>query len=75
VVYSLERVGKEMKMDKLQFPLPKNVSYRNKKEAAKAEAGHLCPEGWTHDNYFNSQDSFFDKDGEPWAQVIIRKWE
>ena len=33
-----------------------------------------CPDGWTPDLHFSSQDSFFHKDYELWARTKIRRW-
>lgn len=29
---------------------------------------------WVSDNYFQSQDSFFSKDGKNYARAVIRRW-
>lgn len=73
-VRGLDCVGKKMENQTLAFPLPPEADYPNQKKLAAAAAEAHCPEGWTHDNYFGSQESFFQKDGKPWARVTIRRW-
>jgi hypothetical protein len=77
LVDNLEKVGKELNLDKIRFELPKDYLYANKsdlKEKAEELAVKNCPEGWTPDLYFGSQNSFFEKDGKLWAQTTIRTW-
>jgi len=73
-VFHLDRVGKKQEHKTLEFPLPKDLGYGKRKEAASAAVLERCPEGWIPDNYFSSQNSFFDKDGEPWARCTIRRY-
>jgi hypothetical protein len=72
--YNLDVVGKKLTTDRLEFELPK-CNYKNQKKVAYKKALEICPEGWEPDNYFNSQNSFFRKDGKEFAQTTIRKWE
>lgn len=67
-------LNKEMVVDKLEFPF-ESKSYTNRSELAKIESKKYIPEGWESDGYFNSQDSFFKKDGKDYARVTIRKWQ
>jgi hypothetical protein len=72
----LDLVGKKMEIEHFEFPLPlhEERSYGNE-ELAIETVKKLCPEGWTPDLYFSSQDSFFYKfDGSCWARAIIRRW-
>ena len=68
-----DKFGKRMENKKFEFKLPDSDIYR-RKEIAKEEIKKVCPNGWEFDNYFDSQDSFFSKDGESWARCIIRQW-
>lgn len=69
----LERVGKKMIMDKLEFAMPES-SWNDRKEVAGREAIRQCPEGWKPDCYFGSKHSFFTKGAKEYATTIIRKW-
>jgi hypothetical protein len=70
----LDRIGKKMLMNTLEFPMPK-ADYQKRKEVAVKEAKKCCPEGWYPDEYFGSHGSFFTKDGKDYARTTIRKWE
>lgn len=72
-VRNLDRVGLKKESKALEFSTPEGSGYRNKEMAFK-EALRLCPEGWSVNNYFNSQDSFFTKDGREWARTSIVRW-
>ena len=72
-VRSLEHVGKVIERDVLSFPLPIEAAFRDK-EAARKTAKEVCPDGWIHEDYFSSKDSFFIKDGRVHARCRIRRW-
>lgn len=74
-VASLDRVGKKMIMDILEFEMPEYVSWKDKQKSAREQANKKCPVGWVFDSGFNSQDSFFMKDDKAYARCTIRKWE
>jgi len=69
-----EVLGKKRLMDKLEFKMPKDVTYKNQKETAYKLAQIVCPEGWEVCDYFNSQDSFYYKDDDKYARATIVKW-
>jgi hypothetical protein len=69
-VIGLEKIGKRHQHKTFEFPIPVG---RNKIKAREIVSS-ICPEGWVPDKEFNSQDSFFIKDGEYWARTIIRRW-
>lgn len=73
-VRGLEKVGKVMHVKSIKFPLLDLAPDTDKKAAACEEAARICPEGWTPDNYFGSQDSFWQDDGILWAKCTIRCW-
>ena len=73
-VRGLDRVGKKMEHDSLEFPLGVESYAKNAKKVAIKKAHEACPEGWIPDTYFGSQDSFFYRDGETWARCTIRRW-
>lgn len=49
-------------------------SWKTRKKAAADIADRVCPDGWIADHYFNSQNSFYYKDGQTWARTTIRRW-
>jgi len=72
-LFGLERVGLKHENKKFEFILPV-ISYTEEKKIAKELVIKRCPKGWVPDLFFNSQDSFFDKDGKRWARTTIRRW-
>jgi len=75
-VSNLDKVGKTLKIDHITYKIDNNTIYNNDKreELARTKAIENCPEGWTPDLYFGSQNSFTHKGDELWAKCIIRKW-
>lgn len=55
------------------FELPE-ANYMNRKEVAIETIKTVCPDGWTPDLYFGSQNSFFRENGKEYARVTIRRW-
>lgn len=72
-VFGLDVINKRMEHTYLEFAMPDGAGFHDK-GAAEAECMQRCPAGWTPDAYFDSQGSFFDRDGKPWARCIIRRW-
>lgn len=72
-VRGLQNVGKKAERDTLRFEVPKNT-YSRKSGLLRELADKALPEGWSCSYYFNSQDSFYEKDGKRWAQTSIRRW-
>jgi len=72
-VKNLERVGKKRENDTINFPFDETYS-NERNELASEKAKEYTPEGWTCDNYFGSQTSFFRKDGVDYARATIRRW-
>ncbi len=73
-VYSPEKIGKVLEMDTLEFEMPEKCEYGDKVRVAKSIAKEKCPNGWIEDAYFNSQRSFFRKDGKDYARTLLRRW-
>lgn len=73
-VFGLDKLGKTREVNVLVFEVPEGSEWNKRKEIAIKEAERVCPEGWTVDKYFGSKDSFFTKDGKPYAQTFIRRW-
>ena len=73
-VMSLDKVGKKHEHKTMEFELPRDVSFKSRHSVANIVSLNVCPEGWTPDNYFGSQDSFFQKDGKQYARCIIRRY-
>lgn len=72
-IKELNKVGKKMEIDRLEFYMPPH-NYENRNDVAVMEAKKACHDGWVADEYFNSRDSFFNKDGKDMARCTIRRW-
>jgi hypothetical protein len=73
----LERLGKKHKHKTLEFPLPKNYSIHQDKDK-KILMKHMqnyVPKNYIASTYFNSQDSFFERDGIKMARTTIRTYK
>lgn len=70
-----DNIGKTLKIDKLEFPMPDDVPFDKRDSIARKIADEVCPEGWEPSTYFRSRDSYFYKDETLWARCDIRKWE
>lgn len=70
----LSRVGKNMEIEKLVFPMPDGIGYKERNKVAIAESVKHVPDGWVADNYYGGQSSFFEVDGQKHARVTIRRW-
>lgn len=73
-VFHLDKVGKKHINKTFEFELP-DCDFMERKQCAIETIKDVCPKDWESDNYFNSQNSFFNKDGKQYARVTIRKWE
>ncbi len=73
-VYGLDKIGKTMELDTLEFPMPKFEDRRKAKPLAIAAARKACPKGWEADEFFNSQTSYFEKGGKQYGRTTIRRW-
>lgn len=75
-VRNLDHVGKTMENEHFTFPLPQSdkLGRSNEKELAIEEIKTACPEGWTPDLSFNSQNSFYSDNGVRHARTVIRRW-
>lgn len=73
-VFNLDKVGKKQEYRKFEFPLPYQGSHNLDKIVAAKTVGSRCPSGWTPDTYFDSQDSFFEKDGVHYVRTMICRW-
>lgn len=72
-IRGLDRVGMKMEIDKFVFEMPSG-DLAERKQTAIQLVQKLCPEGWTPDLYFGSQNSFFRDGDKPMAQATIRRW-
>jgi len=74
-VRNLDHVGLKHENKSHEFEIPENLSYgEERKEIVRKLSIETCPEGWQPDNYFESQNSFFKKDGKEYARCTIRRW-
>jgi hypothetical protein len=69
-VRGLDLVGKTAERKILEFEIPE---FRDREYAIKNVHIH-CPGGWTADDDFDSQDSFFEKDDKNYARTSVRRW-
>jgi len=75
VVCGLDKVGLIQENKSWEFEItPVGSFYHGRQEIARKAAKLSCPEGWTPDLAFSSQDSFFRKGEEEWARTTIRRW-
>lgn len=73
-VKELDKVGKKHENKLFVFEITDDEYYRkNNKELGKKAQSQLS-DGWIPDYYFNSQNSFFKKDGKHYARCTIRRW-
>lgn len=72
-INGIERIGKVMEMDKIEFECNGLSRYSNLDEIVKLGKKNT-PDGWICDNYYGSQTSFFTKSGKQHARATIRRW-
>lgn len=80
-VYGLDKLGKTQEVENFEFEMPndldrwKGIDFDKKiKMICFAALIDAKKEDWESDNYYRSQNSFFDKDGKKFARVTIRRW-
>jgi hypothetical protein len=77
-VRGLDKIGKKHENQKFEFEIPSQVKYDRYKDGGTNRlwiyAQSLLKDGWLAENYFGSQDSFFERDGKKMARVTIRRW-
>ena len=77
-VNGLDKIGTNHENKSFDFEIPESLRSSSKaKELYEIAVSKLNESGkseWTPDKYFASQDSFFYKDGKPFARCIIRRW-
>ncbi len=73
-IFNLEKIGKTLLIDKIEFEMPEGVPHKELSKVAYQLALEQCPAGWEPDSYFNSRDSFFYKNEKQWARATIRKY-
>lgn len=69
-----ENVGKRIEKKQFEFPISSHLDKWRDLSVVAEIARDICPVGWTPDCYFEPKDSFFEKDGEPWARCYISRW-
>ena len=70
----LEHVGKVQERQSIEFESPKNKDVAKANAEAELEKRGLAVGGWILADSFNSQSSFFQKDGRPHARCTIHRW-
>ncbi len=71
--YSFSKLNKKMENKYLEFEINKDLR-RGDEQELHALAQSNCPDGWTPDKYYGSQNSFFTKEGKTYARAVIRRW-
>lgn len=76
VVKRLDIVGKKHENKRFVFEITKELYYYSNRDNEKLKelADSLLTDGWMSDCYFNSQDSFYEKDGKFYARTTIRRY-
>lgn len=69
-ISGLDKIGKTQEYTNFEF----EISRYGDEDIARKTVTEKVPDGWIPDMSFNSQDSFFTKDGKPHARTIIRSW-
>lgn len=80
-VFGLSKLGKKRENESFVFEIPTEVYYKRRDDKF-AEISKICNEtllknkgnDWVSDNYYNSQDSFFERGGKMFARTFIRRW-
>lgn len=73
-VNGMDRVGKTHENKSFEFEIPESLKSRSKTDELRSFAQSQLSDGWIADNYFGSQNSFFEKDGKRYARCIIRRY-
>ena len=77
-VFGLDKLGKKHQNENFEFEVPIDIERGNRNEilneiCLKELALHDMPD-WVPDKYYQSQNSFFKKDGKSYARAVIRRW-
>lgn len=70
-ISQIDKIGKIHENRSFVFEIPKDL--RDDEKLQKIAQG-LLTDGWVAENYFGSQNSFFQRDGKYFATVTIRRW-
>lgn len=75
-VVGLNKVGKKMEHKILEFEIPDRYIGKWKTDQSLLErlANNACSKGWKPDHYYNSQETFFNKNGKNYCKVTIRRY-
>jgi hypothetical protein len=68
------KLGKKLEIDKHRFEIPYELRTSSKSDQLYKIAIETCPEGWTPDNYFASQTTFFSNGDKHYASCVMRRW-
>lgn len=74
VLNGLDRLGKKMENKTHEFQIPSVIPYEQREKVLSEVIKETLPDGWVSDNYFNSQNTYFKKDGKDYARTTIRRW-
>jgi hypothetical protein len=73
-ICNLDKINKTHEHKYYEFEVGEEMYYRDNQEQLKELALMSCPKGWAPDLRFNSQNSFFLKNGKYFARDTCRRW-
>lgn len=74
-IRGLDLVGKKHEVSSFEFELPDWYKRRDSQDVElKKYVDSFLNDGWVSDNYFGSQNSFFEKSGKKMCRTTIRRW-
>ena len=73
-VFGLDKVGKQVESKPFEFELPRKRYQMSELEVANIAKELLKDSSWIPSTYFGSKDSFFDRDGKPYARTHMKRW-
>lgn len=73
-VDSAHKWGKKLETKKYEFSIGNPGITEDREKLAISILDKTDLGEWEYDSYLRSRDSFFQKDGEQWARVMLRRW-
>lgn len=73
-VHGLDRVGKLHENKQFEFEIPENLRGSKYADELREIAQPQLTDGWIVSDLFQSQGSFFQKNGKQYARCTIRRW-
>lgn len=73
-VYGLDKIGKTHECKSFEFAIPPDLAKTSKEKELAELAQSQLTDGWVAEEYFRSQNTFFEKDGVQYARCTIRRY-